>query len=166
MPRNAKVGLDMKLYRLPTTSTRASWGTVDSNGVHLGVAPAGLVEVDNVRDITPGHEKGQADTSIRGSKYRLRKGTLRDSTLEIQMVYDPDDANYLAFLRAFNKNEKIAMAVLDGEASAEGTRGFWADFEIFNFSDPQPLEDAVIVNITALPTNSDVNPEMVEVTGS
>lgn len=161
-----RLGMEMKVYR-QTTGTRGSWGTENADGVFEGPAPANLTEIGIVKDVTPDYSKGEADFTTRSNNgWRARRGVLIDGSVDLTLVYDTADAAYQAFQKSFLKRTKIALAILDGDKDEAGTKGFWADFEVFNFSDPQPLEDAVIVNINLKPTYSTVAPQMVEVTAS
>lgn len=157
---STRTGQECKLYRLGS-GTRATWGPENSDGIHEGAAPGALVEIPNVRDLTPNLEVGEADTSTRASDWTQRTPTMRDGGVEFQMVYNTSDTHYAAILKAWLKKQKIALAILDGDADEAGTQGLWADCYIFNVSNPQPLADAVMVTVTAKPGTSDVPPEYV-----
>ncbi len=162
----ALLGLEAVLYRL-STGTRATWGAENADGIHEGPAPANLDEVPNVRDLNLNLEKGEADVTTRGNNgWRARRATLKDGTVEFQMVYNEADADFTAFLAAWLKGTTIACAVLTSDKETEGTQGLWADFEVFDFSEGQELENAQLVNVSLRPTYSNVAPEWVQVVAS
>ena len=141
----AKRGMDAKLYYKE--------GGVQADG--------SWAELTNVRDLTLGMEKGEADVSTRGNNgWRARLSTLKDGTVEFQMVWDPSDAGFEAIHDAYMNNNKIGLKILD-DVEATGT-GLRADFEIFNFSRNEPLEEGVTVDVTAKITYSSYAPEWIE----
>lgn len=157
-------GMDGKLYRL-SSGSRATWGTADSDGVHQGSAPANLTEVTNVRDLDFNAEQGEADSSSRANDgWETAEPTLKNGTVEFDMVKDTADAGFNAFRRSWLLNEVIACAVLDGSKDVAGTEGLWADFKVMNFSESQPLREVITVSVTLRPARTTVPPEMVRVT--
>jgi hypothetical protein len=163
---SAKLGLAAILYRL-LSGSRASWGTLDtSSGVTEAASPpANLDEVPNVRDLSINLEKSEADVTTRGNNgWRARLGALKDGGIEFGMVYDSSDSDFAAIMTAWLKNTSIAFAILDGDKSAEGTEGFWADFQVLNISKTENLEEAQMCTVTIKPTYSSVAPEWVRIT--
>jgi hypothetical protein len=149
------LGLDAKIYR-QTTGTRAAWPAT-------GAAP-NLDELTNVKDVTINLETGEADVTTRGGNgWRQTAQTLKDGTVEFEMVWDPGDADFTAIKDAWLNGTNIALAVLDGDSATAGVQGLWADFQITNFSVSQPLEEATTVAVTAKPARSDVAPEWITV---
>jgi len=116
-------------------------------------------ELTNVKDVTLNLETGEADVTTRGNNgWRATVATLKDGSVEFQMVYDTEDAGFVAIKDAWLNSEAVALMFLDGE----GGSGLDADFTITNFSRGEPLEEAVMVNVTAKPTYSDRAPEWVD----
>jgi len=76
--------------------------------------------------------------------------TLKNGTVEFEMIWDTGDAGFAAIKDAYFNNTAIALAILDG-ANGEGLD---ADFSITNFSRNEPLEEAITVSVTAKPTYS------------
>jgi hypothetical protein len=85
--------------------------------------------------------------------------TLKDASLEFEMVWDTADADFTAIRTAFLTNAAIEFAVLDGNVATAGTQGLRASMAITNFSRSEPLEDAIKVSVTAKPTYSANAPE-------
>jgi len=125
-----KKGLDCKLYR----------GTAGSAATTL---------MKNVKDVTLNLEKGEADITTRAANgWKQTAATLKDGSLEFEMLLDPQDADYQAFNSAFYNDTPLAMFISDGEGN-----GVEGDFVITNFSEEEPLEEAVSIKVTMKPTN-------------
>ena len=77
--------------------------------------------------------------------------TLKEASLEINILYDTEDEDFLAFKTAYFTNTPMSLFVTDGAATAHGLD---ADFSITGFTVEQNLEEAVSVKITAKPTAS------------
>ena len=140
----AKLGLDAKLYRNSGTYATPGWDVIG-----------------NVRDLTLNLETGEADVSTRGNNgWRATVGTLKDASLEFEMVWDTADADFTAIRHAFLNNTTIEFAIMDGLISgvgSSGSQGLRALFRIASFSRNEALEEAITVSVTAKPTYS-INP--------
>ena len=132
-----KLGLDAKLFR--------------------GVAGTqGTIEVTNVKDVSLSLESGEADVTTRKAKgWKLSVATLKEASLEITILYDTEDEDFIAFKEAYFSNTPISLFVTDGDTTAHGLD---ADFSVTGFTVDQPLEEAVTVKVTAKPTASDRAP--------
>jgi hypothetical protein len=108
-------------------------------------------EVTNVRDLTRSLEPALADASIRGSDFRLQVPTLKDFTIEFQMVYDPDDTHYDAMEDAFFENELQEFVILDGPISTAGSKGLRFQGYLSNFSVNEALEDVGLTDVSIVP---------------
>jgi len=123
-------------------------------GLYQGAAgetsPSGMTEVDNVRDVTLNMEAGEADITTRGnSGWRATAPTLRECTVEFQMVWRPGDAVFDAIKTAFLTAGTVALAVLDQKVGISGAQGPLGDFAITNFSRNESLEEAIVADVTA-----------------
>jgi len=123
-------------------------------GLYQGPAgatdPSTMSEVDNVRDVTLNLEAGEADITTRGnSGWRATAPTLRECTVEFQMVWRPGDAVFDAIKAAFLSAGTVALAVLDQKATISGAQGPLGDFSITNFSRNEALEEAIVADVTA-----------------
>lgn len=102
--------------------------------------------MSNIREVTLNLEKAEADVTTRGGDgWRSMVGTLKEGTAEFVMLYDPDEAAFSAIKDAYFNNEPVALRFLH----ADGGEGLDADFTITNFSRPEPLEEAIMANVTA-----------------
>lgn len=138
-----KLGLDCKLYRNTGSWESPTW-----------------VEVGNARDVTVNLEKGEADLTTRANDgWRATVGTLKDASLDLEMVWDPGDAGFAAVRDAFLNGTVLDMVALDGDIATSGSQGLRAEFSILSFSRNEPLEEGVTVNVTAKPAYSENAPE-------
>jgi predicted secreted protein len=107
-------------------------------------------EMPNVTDVTINMDKAEADATIRGNDgWRATVGTLKEGSVEFEMIWDTDEAGFTAVKNAFFNDTAIALAFF-----TEDGDGLDADFTITNFSQTQPLEDVVKAQVTAKPTYS------------
>ena len=135
-----RLGLDAKLYYGVKGSTAST-------------------VMDNVKDVTLGLTQAEADVTTRGANgWRLTVGTLKEGTVDFQMVQDTADAGFNAIKDAFFDNDAIALLVLDGTNGS----GLDADFSVTSFTRNEALEDALTVDVSVKPTYSTRAPAWVE----
>ena len=128
------LGMNAGLYQGPAGST----------------TPSSMSEVDNVRDVTLSMEAGEADITTRGNNgWRATVPTLRECTVEFQMVWKPGDTVFEAIKTAFLTAGTVALAVLDQKVAISGAQGPLGDFAITNFSRNEALEEAIVADVTA-----------------
>ena len=103
-------------------------------------------------------ETGEADVSTRANNgWRATVGTLKDASLEFEMVWDTGDTDFTSIRDAFLNNTTVEFAVMDGlitGAGSSGSQGLRATFRIASFSRNEALEEAITVSVTAKPTYS------------
>lgn len=134
-----KIGLDCKLYFNATPLTDETYTGITT-------------ELTNVRDLTLNVEKGEADISTRGNNgWRQYAGTLKDGSIEFDMMWDPEDAGFTAIKNAFFNDTQIAIAALDGAHDENGSSGLAGNFEVINFTRSEPLEEGATVSVTLRP---------------
>ena len=115
---SVKLGLDARLYRNTGAYSSVTWN-----------------EVKNVKDLTLSLEAGEADVTTRGNGgWRATIATLKDGSLEFEMVWDTADDDFTAIRTAFLTNGSVEFAVLDGPVSTSGSQGLRAAMAITNFS--------------------------------
>ena len=117
----------------------------------LYYGPAGAIgatELKNVKDLTLNLETGEADITTRAAEgWRVTIATLKDGSVEFEMIWDTQDLGFKAIKTAFFTNTAIALAVLDGPNGS----GLDADFTITKFTRAEPLEESLKVQVTAKP---------------
>ena len=137
------LGMDCLLYRCATALDG------DSNTPAL----ATWLECEKVRDLNISQTKGLADITTRDNNGdRAQVGTLRERSLNFDMLYDTDDADFAAILYAYNNNTLIALAAMDGAIDSTGSEGLTANFSITECSRDESLEEGVKASIVAVPS--------------
>lgn len=117
-----------------------------------------------IKDETVNIEKALADiTDRRANGWRLQRGTLKEGTIDLTLNYDPEDADFALFQAAFFNETQMVLFFADGDATQDGTyNGLLAACNVNNFSQPRPLEDAVVVEVSLtldLEASTDSPPE-------
>lgn len=144
---SSKLGIEMKLYRNTGTTQSPTW-----------------VELTNVKDLTIDFSKGEADVTTRGSGgWKAYRGTLKEFSLEFQMVYDPEDESFEAIEDAFMDNTALDLAIADGDIDTNGTRYIRTACEVFAFKRGEANEDAVMYDVSLKRTFSSTPPTFVTV---
>lgn len=129
------VGLDCKAYKNSATYASPTWA-----------------EMTPVKGVTTNLEKGAADLSKRGSTWKAHRSTLKDLTIELEMVWDHANTICTDLLTAFLNNTLVDCAFLDGPVATAGSQGPRCEFEVTKFSRAEPLEEGVMVNVTLKPS--------------
>jgi hypothetical protein len=145
---SVKLGLDAKMFRNTGTFATPVWN-----------------EIKNVRDVTLSLETGEADATTRGNNgWRATVATLKDGSVEFDMVWDSADDDFTAIRDAFLNKTALELAVMDGDIATSGSQGLRASFMITNFSRNEPLEEAITASVTVKPTYSAHPPEWMTTT--
>lgn len=130
-----KIGVDCKAYRNSGTWANATWS-----------------ELTDVSEATINQERGEAELVARGFSEALFFSAIMRRGVDFQLVYNSGDTDYEAIKDAFHNNTLIDLAFLDGNVNTNGTQGFRAEFNIFQFNVPQPLEEGSVVDVTVRPS--------------
>jgi hypothetical protein len=134
---------------------------MDAKAYYGEAGTTATTELTNIKDLTLNLETGEADVTTRGNQgWRATIATLKDGSVEFEMIWDSGDAGFTAIKTAYFTNSPLSLAILDGENG----EGLDADFSITNFSRNEPLEEALSVSVTAKPTYSTRAPAWVEPT--
>lgn len=138
----AVLGLNAKLYR-----NTGSW------------ASPSFDLISNVKNLTVKGSTETADVSTRGTGgFKATVATLKDISLEFEMVWDNADADFTALKNAWLNNTTIEMLALDGPSSTTGSQGPRFDGMVTNFERSEQLTEALMVNVTVVPTYSSNTP--------
>lgn len=136
---SVKLGMDAKLYFC---------------AAGIGATPT-WTELTNVKNVTLNLQKGEADVTTRANNgWKATAGTLKEGSIEFEMVWDTADAGFTALKNAYFNNSLIGLAAMDGPVATVGSQGLWADCMVIDFSRDEPLEEALSVKVTAKPTYS------------
>ncbi len=110
----------------------------------------GMTELSNVRDVTINHQTGEADVTTRANQgWRATAATLRECSVDFQMVWKPNDAGFEAIKNAWINGSEISMAFISDDPAQSGAEGPCGNFSITNFSRSEALEEAIVVDVTA-----------------
>ena len=141
----AQLGMDAKLYY--NTS---------------GAGSGGWTLLGNCTDVTLSTETAEADVTTRGNNgWRAVVGTLKEGSVEFEMIWDTEDTDFVNFSDAFFNKTVMGLAVLD-RVDGAGAQGLVGDFQITNFTRTEPLEEAMKVQVTAKLTFSANAPQWVD----
>lgn len=131
-----RLGMQGKLYRNTGTYAVPVWA-----------------ELSNVKDVTLNLETGDADVTTRNNGgWKASIATLKEASIEFEMVWDSSDAGFTAIQNAFFTNGSVELAVMDGDIATAGSQGLRATMSIMNFSREEPLEEAMKASVTCKPT--------------
>lgn len=105
-------------------------------------------EMTNVKNVTLSIEKGEADITTRAADgWKMFMATLKEASIEFEMVYDPADADFNAIQAAFFSDTPLAFCITDGVSN-----GLNCDCMVTKFDIDQSLEEAVTVSVAIKPT--------------
>ena len=134
----AILGLKGKMYRNTGSYESPTW-----------------TEMKNVKDLSLKMEKGEADATTRGNNgWEAVISSLKKGSLEWEMVYDTDDADFTALHTAWFADTAVEFAIMDGDIETSGSQGLRASMEIFGFGREEQLTEAMTVPVSAKPTYS------------
>lgn len=131
------------------------------------------VAVNNVKDLTLTLEKAEADATVRANNgWRATVGTLKDATVEFQMVYDTEDTQYVAIRNAWLQDTPLEFFIADGglagndngslpttPVGAPLAQGLRATFAVITCTRAEALEDVMMVDVSIKPTYAANAPE-------
>jgi len=141
MPANYLLGMNCKLYHASAVSA----------------TPTGAeswTEIDNAKDVTLNLSKDEADITTRGNDgWKATVGTLKDGSIDFEMLWKPGDAAFDAIESAWANNTELAFAAMSGAIDAAGSKGLAGNFNVINFSRSEPLGEAVTVSVTIKPSS-------------
>jgi hypothetical protein len=100
------------------------------------------------RDVTLDMTKGTADLSRRGSTWRRNRGTIKEGSVSMEIIYDTADPAYDALVTSYLTGSIVDIALSDGPLPAGPAEYFRSEYEVTGFTRNEPLEDAVTVSVT------------------
>jgi hypothetical protein len=124
-------------------------------------------ELTNVKDVTLNVETADADVTTRTNNgWKATAATLKEASIEFEMVWDTADEGFTAVQTAFFDRTAIGIAVMDGDVATAGSQGLWADCMVASFSRSEPLGEAMTVSVTLKPTYSENAPQWKTIAGA
>ena len=130
------------MARVLGMNAKAYIGTAGSNPT---------TELTNVKDVSINLSTEEADVTTRANNgWKQTMATLKDGSVEFEMVWDTADSNFTSISTAWAGATEISAAFLDGSS---GT-GILSDFTVTNFSRTESLTEALTVSVTLKPSGN------------
>src|SRR5664280_1975436 len=145
---SAKMGIDGKLYFC---------------AAGIGGTPS-WTELTNVRNVTLNNTKAEADATTRNNNgWKAVVATLKEASIEWEMVWDPADTGLVAIYGSYMANTVLGIACVDGAMTGEGAapNGFKADCMVSSISREENLEGVMTLKVTVKPTYSANAPALI-----
>ena len=138
-----KLGMECKLY-------------VGAAVLADGVVSGSWTECTAARDVTLNLDANEADLTTRGNAgWRATRATLRDASVDFDLLWDSADGAHAATVEkiraAYFAGTALAMAIMDGDIVISDNEGFGANWYITAFNRSEPLEEGVVISVTAKP---------------
>jgi hypothetical protein len=141
-----KFGVEAKLYYI--TAEQANW-----------TSPT-WTEYTAVKNVTNPTSLKEVDVTTRATgTFEATDGRIKQSSIEFDVILDPNDANYVAVETAYYANSIIALADMSGPIATSGSRGLWANCKIVQFNREEPVEGEQKIHVVAKPTGSSNPPQ-------
>ena len=131
---NSVLGLECKLF-------------VGAAGATHTVLSAPSSELTIAKSVELSLTSSLADVTVRASAWRLQRRALKEASISVELMYRPSDSIFKLLFSAYDNGTPVGIFVSDGFGS-----GLLCDASVTEFSQPQPLEEAIIVKATLLPT--------------
>jgi hypothetical protein len=142
----AKMGIDGKLYFC---------------AAGIGGTPT-WTELTNVKNVTLNNTKAEADATTRSNNgWKAVVATLKEASIEFEMVWDPEDAGLTAIYGSYMANTPLGIACVDGAITGQGANGFMADCMVSSVSREESLEGVMTLKVTVKPTYSANAPQLI-----
>lgn len=101
-------------------------------------------EMTNITDVTINLTANQINATTRATAgWEANIAGLKTGSVDFSIMYDKEDADYQALNAAFIAGTALAFFFSDGAGN-----GLIGDFVVTNFSESQPLNDAVSIAVT------------------
>lgn len=145
-----KLGLSGKLYRNTGTHAAPTW-----------------VEIATVRDLSMTLDKAGADVTSRANDgWRAKLPTLKEGTIEFDMVWDTEDSGFTALFDSYMNDTLLELACMDGDIAVPAAEGLVATFGVMKCDKKENLEEAQMVSISLEIGPSSNSPEWLTVAAS
>jgi len=129
-----KLGLDCVLYE-----NSATW------------ASPTFAVLDNVNEVTTTIDAAEGEAKHRGLTWAEYDRGLLQGAININLVYNGDNADFQTLRDAFlNKTDK-ELFVADGLAATSGTQGLRGEFRIMSMERGEPLEGVLTMTFAVKP---------------
>ena len=129
--------------------------------LYLGAVPLADVpstgdwtELAIVKDVTQNDEMGMAEVTTRANGgFVAEAPALRTVGVDVEIAWEPDDEGFEALRAAYAAREEIAVAIMDGDITENGTTGVAGNFTVAKFGRSEPLADHITAALTLRPSS-------------
>lgn len=132
----AKAGKDFKLYYDTDALTSADGSTGTFSLITIA------------QNVTRNVSRDQFEANTRASEFKQYLAGLKDLTIETTLVYDADDDSYDDIKTAYDNDNEIAIADMDGLIATPGSKGIAGNFRVTQFQVEEPLDGPGTVSVT------------------
>jgi len=95
---------------------------------------------DGIMDCRPAIEDSEADLTTRDMRgFEAMRSGLRKWDIEIDMVWDPTIATFVAFRNAYLNRTQIGVRVFDGPVATVGSQGPVANYSVMQMNRRETL---------------------------
>lgn len=113
------------------------------------------VTITRAKDVSLNASKGMAEISSRISRFKFKKGALKELSLEFGYMYSKGTDSVWTMLNdSFVNGTAVEFWVGDATITLQGAKGWRFYGEVSDFSYEQALEDAETFNVKVEPTTS------------
>jgi len=106
--------------------------------------------IGNVRDVKVSLSADEADVTTReNGGWKGTAATLRECTIEFDMLWKPADPAFAAIRTAFLTSGLVELAALDQDRSVSGAQRPKGSFSITSFNRDESLTEGIKTNVTA-----------------
>jgi len=131
-----RLGKDAKVYR-------------STSGNYL--APT-WVEIDIIKDVALKCDAGEWDGSRRGSGgWKQMARTMKSAEIDLDMVFVPNDAGYLAIRNAYIGGALLDLLVLTGSIAVDNNEGLRAEMTVLSLEREEKLEEGIMIKSKVKP---------------
>lgn len=120
-----------------------------------------MTEIGNIINVNKSTQAATADCTTRANNgWRIKGQTLKELTVDIEMMFKVNDPFYTALKAAYFGNGEIHLAFLTGARELEGSEGPKCNFIVSKFDVKEELEDAIKISATVEPSST---PQWIEI---
>jgi hypothetical protein len=111
-------------------------------------------EVDNIKDLKLTMGKSTVDISTRGgARTRMKVGTLKEISVEFQMMWNNEDTYFNILRDAYSKDTEVSAAILTGSKTENGSQGPIFNWIVSKLDRDESLESNITADVTLEPSS-------------
>jgi hypothetical protein len=148
------LGMNAKLYLMNTVAA-------PNDPVPYDTAGGQWKECPNIRDLTLDLTSDTADVTVRGNNgYKATVATLKDATIDFDLIVNTKNADYILLKNAFLGNKRVGVLCLDKDRETPANHedgageGLKADMNVVKFTRGEQLAEGIKISVSLKPTYS------------